>query len=324
VTDDFPASDDLSQTLSAAPRQGLPQDEQLARIRTMDGQAPAAPAFKVTCQKCHGRGRFISYAGRDCGPCFTCKGKGHFERKNSATTLAANRAKAADRKAGREEQNWTDFVEAHAAEAAYILSVISSAGSGGERWRDMMADFRAKVGKYGDLTPGQLGVVQNAIVRQADRAAQKATVAQQAPSAAPVAVEYPNIREAFQQVVSRGAKRAQITIGTVNLSLAPMSGKNPGAIYVKDAGQYAGKLVGTRFFAGRDAKADLVTKLAEIESDPTGAIKAEADRAAKLIAEGAARGEQIEVPCGCCGILLTDPVSRARGIGPICAGKWGF
>ena len=27
--------------------------------------------------------------------------------------------------------------------------------------------------------------------------------------------------------------------------------------------------------------------------------------------------------CACCGILLTDPVSVARGIGPICAEKWG-
>jgi hypothetical protein len=28
--------------------------------------------------------------------------------------------------------------------------------------------------------------------------------------------------------------------------------------------------------------------------------------------------------CACCGIELTDPKSIERGIGPICAEKWGL
>ena len=32
----------------------------------------------------------------------------------------------------------------------------------------------------------------------------------------------------------------------------------------------------------------------------------------------------LSIPCGCCGIMLTNPESIRRGIGPICAGKWGF
>jgi hypothetical protein len=28
------------------------------------------------CKACRGAGRFISYAGRDIGPCFKCKGHG--------------------------------------------------------------------------------------------------------------------------------------------------------------------------------------------------------------------------------------------------------
>lgn len=32
----------------------------------------------------------------------------------------------------------------------------------------------------------------------------------------------------------------------------------------------------------------------------------------------------MSIPCGCCGLTLTNPESIARGIGPTCAGKWGF
>src|SRR5262245_51692353 len=94
MTDDFfPASDDLSQVISAAPRQGLPQDPQLARIR--DQQTGVVEP----CPKCRGTGRFVGYTGRLLGPCFACKGAGKKTFANTAPVRAANRQKAADRKA---------------------------------------------------------------------------------------------------------------------------------------------------------------------------------------------------------------------------------
>jgi hypothetical protein len=55
-------------------------------------------------------------------------------------------------------------------------------------------------------------------------------------------------------------------------------------------------------------------------ADPAAAVKADAARRAQLLLEDPA----MTIPCGCCGLTLSNPESIARGIGPICAGKWGF
>lgn len=312
-------SDDLSDLLGApaqaAPRE-LPQGEAFARVRAMADQAPAAPAFKVPCKKCGGRGRFVSYSGRDCGPCFTCKGKGSFERKTNPVKLAANREKAQERKVRSAVANTEAFMTAYPAEAEYLAAELARAPTG--TWGEILISIQQAVVKYGELSEGRLAVLTRGVARKAEKAAQKATVVAQA-----LPTGLPNLRAAFDAVVSKGAKKAQMTVGDVNVSLASLSGRNPGALYVKFKGEYAGKVVGTTF-QGRNAAPELMAALAVIEADPTAAIKAHAATAAQLIAEAVARGEEPQVPCGCCGILLTDPESRARGIGPICAGKWGF
>jgi len=175
------------------------------------------------------------------------------------------------------------------------------------------------VQKYGDLTANQFAAVAKCVARDAEKAAQRATVAQQTAS-----VGFPNLRAIFDGIVAKGARKAQMTLGDVNVSLASLSGRNPGALYVKDAGEYAGKIVGTTFKPAFAAKADLLGRLQEIEADPQAAVVKQAKLTAERLAAAQANGETLSLPCGCCGLTLTDPVSVARGIGPICAGKWGF
>lgn len=299
---DFPLDDDFNQMLSAAPRAGLPADEQLTRIRN------TVPSIMVSCTRCGGTGRFGSY-----GTCFKCQGSGKQrgqQFKNSPEVRAANREKVQARGLRRFNSNWDDFKGEYPARATWIEANPDF---------DFARDMKAKIGQYGHLTEAQGLAIDRMIARAAEKAAQRVTAAR---SAAPLS--FPNIRAAFDAVVARGAKRAQITVGDVNLSLAQAGGRNPGALYVKDAGEYAGKIVGTRFFPARDIKADLVARLVEVERDPTGAVKAQAAKTAEMLAQAEAEGRKLELPCGCCGLTLTDPVSIARGIGPWCAAKWNF
>lgn len=115
--------------------------------------------------------------------------------------------------------------------------------------------------------------------------------------------QYPNIRAMFDHAVSNGAVRAMFRAGGLTLSLAPKWGNNPGAVYVKRGEDYLGKLMGLEY-RGKPAP-----ELTIIEMDPHKAA----------IAYGTQTGE-----CACCGAELTDPISIARRIGPICAAKFGF
>jgi hypothetical protein len=137
-------------------------------------------------------------------------------------------------------------------------------------------------------------------------------------------VQFRNIVGAFEAVAAGGGRKP-VTIGDVTLSMAAPNSANPGCVYIKVAGVYCGKIMpeGT-FRPGRDAPADLSAKLAEINADVQGAVRAHAARIAAQLAAAQAAGLPMSLPCGCCGITLTDPVSVARGIGPICAGRWGF
>jgi len=297
-------NDDLSDLLGSdavAPR-ALPSDEASVRIRA------ETPAFQmVACNRCAGTGT------TRWGTCFKCRGARTMKAKVFKTApdvRARKREQAQARELRHANAKWTAFVEAHPAEAAWIES---------EPNFEFARDMRNKVHQYGELHPGAFAAVQRLTARAAAKAAARAELAKPAASSA-----YPNIRAAFDAVVARGAKRAQITIGTINVSLAASTGRNPGALYVKCNGEYAGKIVGTKFSPSREAPATIMHALDAIEADVTKAIQNDAEQRAQRLAKAEAEGREEEVPCGCCGILLTDPVSRARGIGPICAGKWGF
>src|SRR4249920_809528 len=68
-------------------------------VRVVPVYKTAEQRFEEGCAKCGGSGRFISYSGRDVGPCFTCKGAGKKVFKTSAATRADNREKSAMKKA---------------------------------------------------------------------------------------------------------------------------------------------------------------------------------------------------------------------------------
>lgn len=133
-------------------------------------------------------------------------------------------------------------------------------------------------------------------------------------STAPV-VNDEALRAAFDRASAAGLKRPRITLDGVQISVAPSTGRNAGALYVKqratgDAeGVYLGKIAGGRFIKSSDCTSDQADSVAALIADP----------ARTAVAYGQRTGR-----CCICNLELTDPESIERGIGPICATRFGF
>jgi hypothetical protein len=124
------------------------------------------------------------------------------------------------------------------------------------------------------------------------------------------------IIEKFKTAKSNHLKRPALlffNIGNaskVRVTLAPDNGKNPGCLYVKADGVYAGKINASgEYFASKGASSELTKFLHEFAADPVGV--------------GAKNGK--DAGCCCyCSRELTDDRSLEAGYGPVCAGNWGL
>lgn len=135
------------------------------------------------------------------------------------------------------------------------------------------------------------------------------------------AVSVDKLMQAFEHAVSKGIKRPKMRIGDdLMMSLAPARGNNPGAIYVKgpkrefntddeDQRPYLGKVVNGQFIASRECTM----------ADAFDVRAALAEPLLSAIAYGRRTGN-----CAICGRELTVTESIERGIGPICAERFGF
>lgn len=256
--------------------------------------APNAMAYRDQCKRCHGSGKFYSYTGRLVGSCFYCKGKGYQEFKTSAADREKARAAAAHRKQA-ERKAWADD---HADVVAWIRH-------GEDRCNEFALSLGKALADHGSLTEGQVNAVRKCIARDAERAAEKAKVVEQAPAIATEA-----LFESFGKAEASGLKRPKLRFDGFVISKAPMSGRNAGALYVvSEDDVYLGKIFQGKFITSRDCTDAVRDQVIELIKDPAAAAKAYGLRTGS---------------CCICGRELTDPVSVAQGIGPICAGRFGF
>jgi hypothetical protein len=239
----------------------------------------------VSCPKCNGSGQ------TRWGACFSCKGKG----KRTVRSVAAS--KATQTRAENLRMNY----------AAWTKSPVGDYCLRNQDWNEFAAKMIGSAQEWGKLTENQTAAVERMMAKSAARAEQKK--AEKVEKAAERKVDMTAIEALFATVTANGHKSPKFYARNVRLSLAKPGSRNPGAIYVKENGQYAGKIVGGIFNPVYGASETVLATVQEIAKDPRG----------YAIATG------IEtVTCCCCGIELTDPVSKANGIGPICATKWGF
>lgn len=136
----------------------------------------------------------------------------------------------------------------------------------------------------------------------------------------PVAPRFANVAAFLTRLSESGLKRPKVRIVTeagapVVISVAGSGSRTPGHLNVTD-----GRPFGSNVYYGRidlagnanpplSQRAAVVAALDVLNADPEGA----------LVQFGRVTGS-----CGICGRTLVDPVSIARGIGPICAAKGGL
>jgi len=123
------------------------------------------------------------------------------------------------------------------------------------------------------------------------------------------AVDASAIATAFAAARAAGIKAPRLRLDTFVFSRAPDTGRNAGAIYVNQDGEYLGKVVDGLFRPTRACDAATTTRVITVASDPHTAAKA----------YGAKTGS-----CACCGRELSNGESIALGIGPICRDKFGW
>lgn len=250
------------------------------------------------CPKCRGSGRWLSYSGRVGGNCFKCKGTGKLQFKNDAATRAKQRAGAAERKVVKAINRFEAFEAAHPDIAAWWNSTdFAYAGA-----------MKEAVRKYGDLTGPQIAGVYRCIEANERRKAAQAQRVEAAP-----AVRIDHVATALQNAKGKGVNKPKLRLAgdthAFVFTLAPMHGKNAGAIYVndKETETYLGKIVDGKFIRSRDCTDMIETEIITACANPEQAA--------------IAYGKRFGI-CSCCGRLLTNALSIQLGIGPICREKY--
>jgi len=162
--------------------------------------------------------------------------------------------------------------------------------------------------QWGQLTEKQYATVArlaaDAPARHAAFAARKAAEAAAAPSCEVAAVE-----AAFAKAKAAGIKWPKLRLGGFTFSPAGERSANAGAVYVKRGDLYLGKVLGGRFQKSRDCSPEIALEIVDLAADPHAAA----------VAYGKEFGK-----CAVCAKELSDPESVARGIGPVCAERYGW
>jgi len=122
------------------------------------------------------------------------------------------------------------------------------------------------------------------------------------------AVDLSNVVAMFNKA-HEAIKTPKFRFEDLVISRAPDTGANAGALYVKVDGEYAGKVKEGKWFGLRSAPQDTLSKLQQIAESPLDSA----------VAYGRKTGN-----CAMCGRDLTKHESIDRGIGPICAERFGL
>ena len=284
--------------LAAAARYGATAEP--SRFPVRDGRT-GRNAPVVDCPKCRGTGRFVGYSGRVFGNCFKCDGSGKtrglLQDPDSIARRQAYKAKAAQ-KAEAAAERTAAWRESH----ADVVQWIEAAAG---RNFEFAVSLRESLQKFGTLTERQIAAVRSAIQKSQERAAARVEAS---PSVAGEGLT--RLLSAFHKALDNGLRNPKIRVGNLTFSPAKAASKNYGCLYVKADGEYAGKITPEgRFLSAYGIGQETKDLVARVGADPL----------AEAIAHGKATGV-----CSCCGRELTDPESISRGIGPICAKKYGW
>jgi len=270
---------------------------------TVQVRAPKE-AKRFPCPHCGGTGFYQGVrVHQHKTECFSCKGKGYFKTSPEARAKARAASKANKIKKLKAAQDATKH-KLEGARAGLAKWLVDN-----RDWNDFAASLINQVSERGTLSDRQIEVAAGMMAKteasRAKRAAEKAEREAAAPK-----VDLSVIHNMFATAMSNGLRKPRFHYNDLTISRAPDSGVNAGHLYVKDAGEYAGKVTPDgRFLAVRSAREGIMDELMKLAADPL---------------EGAKAHGQQTGSCSCCGRELTNKVSVELGIGPICRARWGL
>jgi hypothetical protein len=265
-------------------------------VPALMGEVVTTVLYKESCKKCRGTGKFVGYTGFTLGECFSCKGAGFHEFKTSPQYRLNARTSTAARKERQATATIDAFAAQNPAEHAWMIKTAP-------RFEFAQSMLDAVV-KFGSLTEKQLAAVQKCVAKDAERNVERAARVEAAPQ-----IDISKIEVSFAKAMSAGIKRPKLRLADFKFSPAPVTGNNAGAIYVKAGETYLGKIANGKLFKSRDCDATTEASILVAAADPEAAA----------IAYGRKFGQ-----CAICARELSNQESIDRGIGPICATKFGW
>ena len=262
---------------------------------------------KHTCHECGGTGKYRGprvHQHRD--HCFACKGKGYF--MSSREDREKGRAARQDNKERKRREGLDLLEETNPG----LVTFLAKAGE----WSEFAGSLYEQVQTRGTLSEKQVAAAESMRIKCEARRKARAEKRAAQETAEPV---YGELSRSFLSA-SEHLKWPKLRLVTENgqrvvLSRCGPNSRTPGHVNVTDGGPFGANTYFGRIdpegraFLRDTAKGDVEELLGRFDADPDGEIKE----------QGARTGN-----CCCCGRELTDPVSVANGIGPVCAGRWGF
>ena len=167
-------------------------------------------------------------------------------------------------------------------------------------WNSFAASLVEQFNKRGSLSEKQTGAAVAMLMKVKANKSKNSIMGQ--------SVDLGNVVAMFNKA-HEAIKTPKFRFEDLVISRAPDTGANAGALYVKVDGEYAGKVKEGQWFGLRTAPQDTLSKLQQIAESPLGSA----------VAYGRKTGT-----CACCGRELTVHASIERGIGPICAERFGL
>lgn len=269
-------------------------------------QAKAGEEYVSICPKCRGTGSFISYSGRNLGPCFSCKGKG----KNSYKSSPEARANATAKRVEKKARDLADWSSEHKDILEWFERVIDRRPNNPFRFA---VSLREGFAKYGSLTDGQVAAARKCIAQDAERSAARVAAAPEI-NATKIEQAFAVARERAKRPGQQGTFTKPLKLVandvTVHFEAGQPDSKWDGFLFVKRPDDSKlGYVKDGKFFRKFDCSEIEEAAIQVCASEPQQAVLAYA-KAWKA--------------CGICSRTLFNDESIARGIGPICAAKYGW
>ena len=252
---------------------------------------PASNEKTYPCGQCAGTGLYSGpRVHQEKKHCFACRGRGFF--KTDPRKLEKQRQARAKNRAQQKLDNMSANHDTGLLELFEEFNMLE--------WNSFAQSMYEQHKEGKAWSEKQVLAAQSMVEKT--RASRKKRAAELKANA--LEVDLQAIIDLFAKAKDSGYKRPVYRAEGVIISLAPETGVNAGALYVKDANkQYLGKVKDGHYTGKSEAK----EALAVIAKDPRNAA----------IQYGRRTGT-----CACCGRSLSNHQSIELGIGPICAQKW--